>query len=204
MQTGKELFIHELTDILDAERRILEGLEKQMNESTNPQLQQLFEQHHSQTEGQIERLEQCFEELDEEAEDTECRGIMGLLEEHEEFTSEEEPAEDILDVFNVGAARKIEAYEITAYTALINMAEQMEQKKIVRLLNQNLKEELQTAKKLEGMMKKIKPENLEEPEEEMSADSEEEQGGRGQSRRNQSRGRQAQKKSGRSSGRKAA
>ena len=90
------------------------------------------------------------------------------MEELETFKSEEEPAEDILDVFSIGAASKVESYEINAYESLINLARDMGHNKAVRLLQQNLKEEQQTLKKMQGFSKKIKPEQsgMEEEEEE--------------------------------------
>jgi ferritin-like metal-binding protein YciE len=171
MQTAHELFTHELADMLDAERKILEALGEQAEESTNPQLQKAFEAHREQTETQVQRLEQCFEQLEEEPEETECAGIRGLIEEHDNM-KEEDPSEDILDVFNVAAATKVERYEITAYEALIRLSDMMGHTKVSRLLNQNLKEEQQTLKKMEGFANKIKPERMG-----MGEDEEEEEGG---------------------------
>jgi ferritin-like metal-binding protein YciE len=168
MQTAHEFFIHELTDMLDAERKLVEALGQQAEECNRPELQKAFENHQKQTEGQVERLEQCFEILGEEPEETECKGIKGLIEEHDSF-KEEDPAADIMDIFNVGAATKVERYEISGYESLIRLADLMEHKKVSRLLQQNLREEEQTLKKMEGFGKKLKPENLgmEEEEEEV-------------------------------------
>jgi len=170
MQTAHELFLHEMSDMLDAEQRILEALEEQKEESSNSTLQSAFQAHHRQTEGQVERLQQCFELIGEEAKETECAGIKGLREEHDSMT-EQDPSPDILDVFNVAAAIKVERYEISAYESLIRLAESMDQTKIVRLLNQNLKEEEQTLKKMQTFATKIKPENLEAAEEEQGKES---------------------------------
>jgi len=176
MQTAHELFLHELSDMLDAERNILEALEEQVNESSRPDLQKAFESHRQQTEKQVQRLEQVFESLEEEPEETECKGIQGLIAEHDAF-KEEEPSEDLIDIFNAGAACKVEHYEIAAYTSLINMAQQMGHNKAVKLLNQNLKEEQQTLKKMESFIKKLKPERLmDEEEEEEDAVGEEVEG----------------------------
>ena len=173
MQTAHELFVHELQDMLDAEQQLVEALGSQAEESSRPDLQKAFQSHQAQTEKQVERLRQVFEELGEEPEEVECKGIRGLIEEHDHFKEEEEPAEDIMDIFNAGAAEKVESYEICAYESLIRMADRMGHTKASKLLNQNLKEEQQTLKKMQAFSKKLKPENMGmEGEEEEDADSE--------------------------------
>ena len=115
MQSAKELFIHELTDMLDAEQKLVTALgELSEDHAEEPQLQKGFQAHQKQTEKQVERLQQIFEEVGEEAEETECKGMKGLLEERNSFKEEEEPADDILSIFDVGAAIKVESYEISA------------------------------------------------------------------------------------------
>ncbi len=101
-----------------------------------------------------------FESIGEEAEEVECKGIKGLIEEHDSFKEEEDPAEDVMDIFNVGAATKVESYEICAYESLIRLADLMGHKKAGRLLSQNLREEQQTLKKMQTFAKKLKPQNL--------------------------------------------
>lgn len=171
MQTAHEFFVHELTDMLDAEQKLIEALGKQAEESSRPELQKAFQSHQQQTRKQVERLQQCFDLLDEEAEETECKGIAGIIAEHDTFKEENDPSEDLMDIFNAGAAAKVESYEIAAYESLINLAQQLDQTKIERLLSQNLKEEQQTLKKVQGFLKKLKPEQLEAEEEENEEES---------------------------------
>ena len=159
MQTAKELFIHELTDMLDAEQKLIEALGELSEDDPSPELQKAFSAHREQTQGQAERIQQIFQDLDEEPEESECKGMKGLIQEREAF-KEEDPADDILAAFDVGAAIKVESYEINAYNSLIRLAEQLGLKKAVKLLGQNLKEEEQTRTKMEAMMRKLKPDNL--------------------------------------------
>ncbi len=182
MQTAHELFIHELEDMLSAEHQLVKALQEQEENASNAELKKAFAAHRAQTENQIERLKGCFEEIGETPEETECKGIAGLVEEYKTFKDEEDPSPDILDVFSIDAAKKVEMYEINAYEGLIEMAEDMGHKKSVKLLNQNLKEEQQTFKKMEAFGKKIKPENSgmeEEEEEEDSSSSRKKTSGRG-------------------------
>lgn len=156
MQSAKELFTHELGDMIDAENKILNIIDETLEQTQNPQMQKALEQHRTQTENQIQRLQQCFEALGEEAEETECKGILGLKQEKEEFM-EEEPSEEVLEAFNIGAAIKVEHYEIAAYTSLMGIAQKLGLNKAAKLLGQNLKEEQQMLKKCEAVDKKFKP-----------------------------------------------
>jgi ferritin-like metal-binding protein YciE len=156
MQSAKELFTHELGDMMDAENKILEIIDETLEQTQNPHMEKALEQHRTQTENQIQRLQQCFEVLGEEAEETECKGIVGLKQEKEEFM-EEEPSEEVLEAFNIGAAIKVEHYEIAAYTSLMGMAQKLGLPKAAKLLGQNLKEEQQMLKKCEAVEKKFKP-----------------------------------------------
>lgn len=188
MQSAHELFIHELQDMLDAEQQLVEALGKQAEESSRPELQKAFQSHQAQTEKQVERLQQVFESIDEEAEEVECKGIRGLIEEHDHFKEEEDPAEDIMDIFNVGAAEKVESYEICAYESLIRMAKLMGYTKAEKLLNQNLKEEQATLKKMQGFSKKLKPENMGMDEDESSEENMEDESGPSQKKSSSRRG----------------
>jgi len=99
--------------------------------------------------------------------------MKGLLEERMSFKEDEEPADDILSIFDVGAAIKVENYEISAYNSLIELAKQLDMSKAVKLLSQSLKEEEQTRTKLQAISRKLKPDNLgrEEEGEEMERES---------------------------------
>jgi ferritin-like metal-binding protein YciE len=152
-------FVHGLNDMMDAERQLVEALQELAGDSSRSALQKAFEQHRRETEGQIERLEQCFELLGERPEDTECHGIRGLVAEKKAFL-EEDPSEDLVDVFNVGAAIKAENYEICEYESLIDMAREVKHTKVAQLLSQNLKEEKATLKKMEGFSEKVKPNEM--------------------------------------------
>ena len=159
MQTGHELFVHGMTDILDGERQLVEALAELANDSSNDQLRKAFEEHREQTQGHVERLEQCFELLGESPEESECKGIKGLIEEKKAFM-EESPEPDILDIFDVGAAIKTETYEICEYESLVQMAREMKHTQVAKLLGQNLKEEQGALRKMEAFSKKLKPEEM--------------------------------------------
>ena len=159
MQTGREFFIHCLTDIYDAEQQLVEALGELEQDSSNAQLKKAFGTHRAQTEKQVQRLDQVFQILGENPEQTECHGIRGIIQEKKSF-QEEDPSPDLIDVFNVGGAIKTEQYEIAEYESLIDLGRELGENKIVKLLSQTLKEEQATLKKMEQFEKKIKPEQM--------------------------------------------
>ena len=78
-----------------------------------------------------------------------CAGMEGLIKEKKLFMREK-PSEELLEFYNIGAAQKVERYEITAYESLIDMAEKLGMSDAVELLEQNLQEEEADAQQAEG------------------------------------------------------
>ena len=106
------------------------------------QLRELFEQHLAETEQQIERLNECFSLLGETARAKPCRGMMGLVEEGAEVMSKGERKEDAAaDLALIGAAQRVEHYEISGYTTAKNLAQQLRHTAVVALLSKTLAEE---------------------------------------------------------------
>lgn len=137
-----DLLIEEMRDILHAEKQLTKALPKMANAARHDQLRELFELHLAETEAQISRLEECFEMLSANARAKPCRGMMGLVEEGEEVMSEAEEKDDAAaDLALVGAAQRVEHYEIAAYTTARNLAQQLRHSAIVALLNKSLAEE---------------------------------------------------------------
>ena len=140
ISTIEELFEHELKDIYGAETSLLDALEQMANESEDREIKKGFQQHRKETQGQLKRIEKIFKMLGKKAEAQTCPGIEGLIKEKKTFMKER-PTEDLLEFYNIGAAQKVERYEITAYENLIDMADKLGLADAVELLEQNLQEE---------------------------------------------------------------
>ncbi|MGE8429677.1 MAG: ferritin-like domain-containing protein [Sphingobacterium sp.] len=138
-----DLFVDELKDILGAEKQLLKGLKKMSKAAEDEQLKQAFDEHHSQTEGQIERLKEVFGTLGIAARGKKCKAMEGLLEEADEIIEnfEGDPA---LDAALISAAQKVEHYEIASYGCLVTFAKLMNHTEAEQLLQQTLDEEKQT------------------------------------------------------------
>jgi ferritin-like metal-binding protein YciE len=110
----QDLFVHELRDVLDAERQLLKALPKLAKASESAELKAAFEEHASVTEEQIGRIETIFKSLDMAARGKHCVGMEGLVAEGSELIKEEEKGVQ-LDAALICAAQKAEHYEISAY-----------------------------------------------------------------------------------------
>jgi len=164
METIEELFEHELQDIYSAEQSLLDALEQMANESSDREIRKGFIQHRKETQGQIKRLEKIYKSLGRKPESTSCPGIEGLIKEKKAFMREK-PSDELLEFYNIGAAQKVERYEITAYEALIDMAEKLAMSDVVDLLEQNLQEEEMALNKLKSIASEFDVEEEEEEEE---------------------------------------
>jgi Mn-containing catalase len=137
-----ELLIDELRDIIHAEKQLIKALPKMAKAARFDRLRELFEQHLVETEEQVERLNECFSLLGETARAKACKGMMGLVEEGQEVMAEGEEKEDApADLALIGAAQRVEHYEISGYTTAKNLAQQLRQGAVVALLSKSLAEE---------------------------------------------------------------
>ena len=148
--TLHDAFIDELRDSYDGEKQLTKALAKLAKAATSPQLREAFEAHLEETQGQIERLEQVFELLEEKARGKHCDGIAGIVEEGKTIM-EEEFDETTMDACLIAAAQRAEHYEMAAYGTLVAWAKAMGHTEAAKLLQQTLDEEKAADKKLSGL-----------------------------------------------------
>jgi len=138
----QELLTEELKDLLHAEGQLVKALPKMAKAANNEDLRKAFEEHLEQTKGHVERLQQAFEMLSEKAKAKPCKGMAGLVQEGQETIEEGKEMEDsTADLALIGAAQRVEHYEIAAYGTACTIAEKMDRKDIANLLKATLKEE---------------------------------------------------------------
>lgn len=148
-----DLFEDQIKDLYSAENQIIRALPKMAKNATNPQLRTAFERHLEETRNQVTRLEQIAEELDFSPKGKKCAGMEGLIEEGKEVMQEFD--EDTLDAGMIGAAQKVEHYEIAAYGTARAHAEMLGYTRAARLLQQTLDEEGRTDKKLSQLAESV-------------------------------------------------
>lgn len=147
VETFDDLFRHELSDLYSAEKQLTKALPKMAKAATDPTLKKGFETHLAETEGQIEILDQVFEELGIKPERITCEAMKGLIEEGKEAIEEIE-AGPLLDCALIVGAQKVEHYEIAGYGSMCTLAESMGLTKVKKLLGQILEQEKATDEKL--------------------------------------------------------
>src|SRR5215216_3458717 len=89
MASLQDLFVHDLKDLYNAEIQLTKALPKMAKAASEPALKEAFQVHLKETEGQIKRLEQIFEELDESPKGKKCKAMEGLIEESKELMEED-------------------------------------------------------------------------------------------------------------------
>ena len=149
MQDLHELLAHDLGDLYFAEKTILKALKKMAREVANPEMKERLVAHQVETEEQIGRLEQAFAAIGRKAKAEKCPGILGIIQEHDEFASEEAPSKAVLEAFDVGSSLRVEHYEIAAYRGAIALAKTLGQREVVTLLRASLEQEVAMARFVE-------------------------------------------------------
>ena len=142
-----ELLVDELRDLYDAETQLTKALPKMAKAASSDELRSAFEEHLEQTQEHVNRLERAFELLDVPAKRKSCKAMAGLLAEGEEHIAEKAPPA-IKDAGLIGAAQKVEHYEIASYGTARTFARVLELEDVADLLQETLDEEGETDKRL--------------------------------------------------------
>ena len=153
----RELYIDELKDLHNAELQLVKALPKMAKAASNDQLRQGFEEHLEQTRGHVQRLEEIFEQLNENPKGKKCSGMEGLVREGSE-TMDEDFEGAVMDAALIGAAQRVEHYEIAAYGTAAEFARTLGEPEHVSLLEETLREEKETDEKLTELAKEINQE----------------------------------------------
>jgi ferritin-like metal-binding protein YciE len=148
--TLHDAFIDELRDTYDAERQLTKALKKLAKAATAPELRDAFATHLEETRGQIDRLEQVFESLDEKVRGKHCDGIAGIIEEGDSIM-EEDFDETTMDACLIAAGQRAEHYEMAAYGTLVAWAKVLGHTDAAELLQQTLDEEKAADDKLSAL-----------------------------------------------------
>lgn len=146
-KTLQDLFIHELSDIYSAEKQLTKALPKMARAAEDTKLAEAFTLHLEETQGQIDRIDRVVETLGVRLKRIKCAAMEGLVEEGKDVIDDVEKG-PVRDAALIGAAQKVEHYEIASYGTLCILAEQLGHRDAVKLLKETLAEEKATDEKL--------------------------------------------------------
>jgi len=145
--TLHDAFVDELRDAYDAEKQLLKALPKMAKAASSPELRSAFESHLEETRGQVKRLEQVFETIDEPVKGKHCDGIAGIIEEGKSVM-EEDFDDATMDACLIAGGQRAEHYEMAAYGTLVAWAQAMGHNEAAMLLQETLDEEKAADEKL--------------------------------------------------------
>ena len=169
----EKLFTDTLKDIYWAEKQLTKALPKMQKNATTDELKAAIEEHLTQTEEHVSRLEQVFEMCGKKAQAKKCEAMEGLIEEGNEIVEETEKGTMTRDAGIIMAAQKVEHYEIATYGCLVTFAKTLGMEDAVELLQQTLDEEKETDERLTEIAEGNINQAAETEEDEESEDEEE-------------------------------
>jgi ferritin-like metal-binding protein YciE len=155
----KDLLEHELKDLYSAENQVSKALPKMAKTAKNKKLRTAFEQHLEQTKNQLKRLEQVAKNIKVDLKGEECEAMKGLVKEGEEMMKED-GKDAVIDAGIIASAQRVEHYEIAGYGTVIRYLEMLNMKDSAKLMEETLKEEKETDKKLSQIAEEVNAEAM--------------------------------------------
>jgi len=147
-----KLYVDQLKDLYNAETQLTVALPKLAKAASTPALQEAFQMHLEETKGHVQRIEKIFETLEGSPKGKKCKAMEGLIEEGAELLKEKNKFEaEVLDAGLIGAAQRVEHYEIAAYGTARTLAQQLGDTAAANLLQQTLDEEYAADQKLTAL-----------------------------------------------------
>jgi ferritin-like metal-binding protein YciE len=143
----RDLLVEELRDLYSAETQLLDALPKMEQAASSNELKSAFSHHLEQTREHVSRLERIFQQLGENPSGETCEAMKGLVKEGEILVKAKGDP-DVQDAGLIGAAQRVEHYEIAGYGTARSLARRLGQGQMVETLQQTLNEEAEADKKL--------------------------------------------------------
>jgi ferritin-like metal-binding protein YciE len=151
-----DLFVDELKDLYSAENQLLKALPKMAKGAAHPDLKAAFAEHLEVTRGHVARLEKIFENLDASPKGKKCAAMEGLIEEGKELLDQKKEANSsVLDAALIGAAQRVEHYEMAGYGCVRTFARLLGLTDAEKLLQETLDEEAEADEKLGELAEKV-------------------------------------------------
>lgn len=154
MNELQDALLHELKDLLSAEKQLTAALPKMQKAASNEQLHEAIAAHLEETKEHVERLKEAFEAMDQTPRAEKCDAMEGLIKEGEKIIKEEGDPE-VKDAMLIAAAQKVEHYEIASYGTACTWAKVLGLDDVLELLKLNMADEETADKKLTKIAKQV-------------------------------------------------
>lgn len=154
MDSLKDLYIDELKDLYSAENQLIKAMPKMAKKASAPELKKAFQEHLEQTKVHVQRLEQIFKALGEKPTGKTCKAMKGLVEEGKEVI-EEDGDDSVIDAALIGAAQRVEHYEMAGYGVVRTFASLLGESAAMKTLQTTLNEEGETDKRLTALAERV-------------------------------------------------
>lgn len=154
MQSPQDLFTYELSAMYSSEQMVAQMLQELTGQVTSPQLKQGLEKHLGETQQHVQNLEHAFQQLGTQPQQVDVQAVRGLQQDFETFR-QQQPSEEVLELFILSAAAKTEHYEMACYHGLIEKAQMMGQTEVAQFLQQNLQQEERQAQQVEQLAQQL-------------------------------------------------
>jgi ferritin-like metal-binding protein YciE len=143
----RDLLIEELRDLYDAEKQLTQALPKMAEAATSQELKSAFEHHLEETRGHVSRLDKIFQQIGDKSAGEACEAMKGLIKEGETLVKAEGNS-DVRDAGLIGAAQRVEHYEMAGYGTARSLARRLGENQVAETLQQTLNEEAKANEKL--------------------------------------------------------
>lgn len=140
LESLKDLYVQQLKDLYSAEKQLIKALPKMAKGANAPELKKAIEQHLEETEEQLNRLKELFDEMGLSPSGHKCKAMEGLIAEADEMLDEKGDP-DVLDAGLIANAQRVEHYEMAGYGCVRTYAKQLGYKKAMKTLQTTLDEE---------------------------------------------------------------
>ncbi|GAN55486.1 YciE/YciF ferroxidase family protein [Tanticharoenia sakaeratensis] len=150
IESMNDLFVHQLQDVLYAERRIIKALPNMIDKASSPELKNGLQHHLDESGHHVERLEKVFQMYNAQVETVKCPAIDGIIDEADEVSGEVAD-NSVLDAAIISSAQAVEHYEIARYGTLVAWATQLGRPDCASLLRETLEEEKAADQRLTQM-----------------------------------------------------
>lgn len=155
LQNPEDFFHFELSLLRSMEQQLVQALGTMSQEVQDQQLKQALQTHQQQTQQHVQRIEQCFQHLNQQPMQAQDQTVAGMLKQHENLKNYHQPSQQVLTMFDAASAEVAERYEIAKYEGFIDLCQHTNHEHIGQMLQQNLQEDQQAAQQVKQIVEQL-------------------------------------------------